>query len=144
MTDNITGDTEIPERATSQTLSGAHPMLAVSDVDVAIEHYRTVLGFFVEWAHHDESGSARIANLWRGQLSIFLMGREGFGPSCVYCHLGDRVEVDALYTDLVEAGANITESPADRPWGLYEMRFVDLDNNEFRIACSSEDDGDGH
>lgn len=125
-------------------LAGAHPMLAVSNVDAAIEHYRTILGFFVEWVLHDELGSSYIANLWRGKLSIFLMCRDEFGPSCIYCHLGNRAEVDDLYTDLADAGANITESPTDRSWGNYEMSFVDLDNNEFRVACSSEDLGDGH
>ena len=144
MTEEITGDSEVPERATSHSLGQAHPMLAVSNVDTAIEYYRTMLGFFVEWAAHDESGSACMANLWRGKLSLFLMRSDRFGPSCVYCHLGGRAEVDALYQDLVDAGAKITESPADRPWGNYEMWFVDLDNNEFRVACSSGDNGDRH
>ena len=140
MADSVTGDAEIPERATSQRLSGAHPMLAVADVDATIEHYRAALGFFVEWALYEDSGAVGIANLWRGQLSLFLIRSSRFGPSCVYCHLGDRAEVDDIHQDLVEAGANVTEPPSVRPWGLYEMRFVDLDENEFRMACFSEEE----
>lgn len=131
-------DREIPARATSQPLSAAHPMLSVADVEASIDFYRSTLGFFLEWAGADESGRASIANLWRGELSLFLMSRSGFGPSCVYCHLDDETEVDELHRDLVEAGAEISEVPVHRSWGLYEMRINDLDGNQFRFACSSQ------
>jgi catechol 2,3-dioxygenase-like lactoylglutathione lyase family enzyme len=140
MNERITGDAEVPARAANCTMGQAHPMLAVADIDAAIEHYRSVLGFFLEWARYDEDGPGGIANLWRGELSLFVMTTEGFGPSRVYCHLASRRKVDELHADLVAHGAHIRSAPAPRAWGNYEMAFADLDGNEFRIACGLDEE----
>lgn len=138
MTHSITGDKESPDmRASSIPLGSAQPILSVSNVAEGVEHYRTVLGFFLEFAMHDESGAPYFANLWRGELSVFLVSREGLGPSSTLCNLRDPAAIDALYDDLVKAGANITEPPEHKPWGIYAMKVVDLDKNEFSFTCSS-------
>ena len=138
MTERINADSEANPRSIALPLNHAHPMLAVADIDAAIEHYREVLGFYLEWARYGED-SGGIANLWRGSLAIHLMTNRRFGPSRVYCHLESRREVELLHDDLRAAAAKVTEAPADRPWGNYEMAVVDLDGNEFRFAASSDE-----
>ena len=133
----ITHDTEVSARSKEPHVGRAHPLLSVSDLDAAIEHYRTVLGFFLEWARY-EGPSGGIANLWRGELSLFLRADSGSGSSCVYSHLADRSVVDALYQDLLQAGARVTQAPSERPWGTYELRVEDLDGNEFQFASFPE------
>ena len=133
---NVYGEAEVPSRATNLHLGHAHPILSVVEVDSAIDYYRTALGFFVEWAKRDETGSTTIANLWRGELSLFLIRSEIFGPSCVYCNLENRQDLESLHADFLAAGATVAEAPSDQPWGSYEMRVTDLDGNEITFACA--------
>lgn len=138
MTHTITGDVEIEQmRARRIPLGTANPRLLVSNVDEAIKHYRDVLGFYVEFALNDESGSAYLANMCRGGLAVFLVKYGEHGPSSTFSWLRDAKLLDALHEDLLQCGANIKDGPEHKPWGIYEMTVVDPYKNEFKFATNS-------
>jgi uncharacterized glyoxalase superfamily protein PhnB len=44
-------------------------------------------------------------------------------------------QLDALHLEWMRNGAKIIEPPSLRPWGMYEMRVLDLDSHTFRLSA---------
>jgi len=57
--------------------------------------------------------------------------------------VGSRKAVDDLLRRAEEAGATLTESPHDRPWGIYSGYFKDLDGHLWEIIWNPQMQVDG-
>ena len=110
------------------------PILRVSDVAAAVEHYRTAFGFEIAWVRDDG-----VASVGLDKLLLLIAEHDATLRSWVYAHLSSRSEIDALYQRYRVSGVKIVEPPCDRSWGLYEMQVEDLDGNVFRFACYREE-----
>lgn len=109
-------------------LLGHAPFLLVPDVRAALAYYREVLGFETQEYEHapDENGTAT-----RDGCTIFFnVGRRATPNSQVappdlfdvYLWTDD---VEALYEELRDRGADLVHAPTDRPWGMREIRVRD-------------------
>jgi uncharacterized glyoxalase superfamily protein PhnB len=120
---------------------GSRPILNVANVAASLRYYTEVLGFACSWTWTPTTGFGQtaepptFAQLMRGHAVIFLAQQEQGGPGMwLYLDLESATEVDKLHTEYAAKGARIAEPPADRPWGVREMRVQDLDGHTFRIG----------
>jgi predicted enzyme related to lactoylglutathione lyase len=103
------------------------PELPVADVEPAQQHYRDHLGFEIGWLEPDKS----IGAVTRDKATIFLRKRSApFEPSIHWIYTDD---LDATHAELHSLGANITEPPALKPWGIRQFTLKDLDGNTFHF-----------
>lgn len=108
------------------------PILNVASVEASIEHYTSVLGFNKDWDWPAEEEDKTFASISNGEVHVFLAeNSQGARPVWIYYNVGD---VDKLHEEYVAAGANITQVPADKPWGAREMLVEDLDGHVMRIG----------
>lgn len=120
----------------SAKLSTASPVFVVEDVKRSVEHYRTVLGFRVEFTHGDP---ASYAGIERDNVTVHLqMARDSkrkAGQSAIYVFVTD---VDALHRELKSRGANIVNAPRDYPYGMRDFDVQDLDGNSLCFGMESK------
>lgn len=122
----------------------AHPYLLVDDVYRTAEYYRDVLGFEFEqfWGE-----PPRFVMVKRGGILIMLRAPAEPGGDSVVRPNHRRVqysfdvyarvrEVDALYAELRERGAQLLYEPCDQPHDCREFEVEDL--NGYRI-CFGQD-----
>jgi uncharacterized glyoxalase superfamily protein PhnB len=102
------------------------PNLAVRDVPAAQEYYRNTFGAAVNWIWDDTFGSVCL-----GQFELFLYRTDEPRPSICSIFLDD---VDGIYSDFKERGAEVVEELGLRPWGVREFSVADADGNVFRIG----------
>ncbi|HEY1669315.1 MAG TPA: VOC family protein [Trebonia sp.] len=50
--------------------------------------------------------------------------------------VASRAEVDEVIARAKAAGAAVTDSPHDRPWGIYSGYFQDPDGHLWEIICN--------
>ena len=125
--------------ATSEPLVPGAVILSLTAKDLAtsIAWYRDVLGFTVDYVRESD-GKPAAAGIHSGACKIFLNqddgGRgwdrvkgEGFAIT-----FETAQDVDAFAGRIRAHGATITMEPADMPWGVRMVRFVDPDG--FRLA----------
>jgi uncharacterized glyoxalase superfamily protein PhnB len=111
------------------------PEVPVANLAPALAYYRDQLGFTIDWS--DEA--LGLAGLSRGDTRIFMAAasfRAHFGtqgPIVLWLNLSSRAEVDALHTQWVATGANVTSPPAPKDYKLYEFFAQDVDGNLFRV-----------
>lgn len=121
-------DPENPDRPAKggQALQ-ALPELPFNNVPAALEHYRDVLGFHVNYAQHD------LAVMDRDKVTVVLIARTdkyaGIGSCYIYVK-----DADALYSELLEKGANILGEPISLPWGLRQFHMVDPEGNRITFG----------
>ncbi|HVE72190.1 MAG TPA: glyoxalase superfamily protein [Thermoanaerobaculia bacterium] len=114
----------------------AVPEIPVSDLDAALEYYKTRLGFDIDWNNSDGGG---IAGISQGNCRMFLTdatfrGDYGNGaPVVIWLNLDSRGDVDALYERWRGKEARIISAPESKPWGLHEFSVADPDGNVFRV-----------
>jgi len=115
-------------------------VLLVEDVDRALDFYCGVLG--LPLGHRSgpyaqlETGVTRVALYQRGAMAETL-GRELESPSpdAPAFELGFKVDdCDAVYNELVAAGANPAVPPSDRPWGQRTSYVRDPDGHLVELA----------
>ena len=103
------------------------PELPLDDVPRGVAHYRDVLGFEVNYQQHD------IGVMDRDAVRLLLIGRteqhRGIGSCSFYV-----TDVDALYEELLAKGAAVQGPPVSHPWGLRELRVLDLEGNRLSFA----------
>ncbi len=110
------------------------PELPVANVEHAQEYYRDVLGCKIEWTVPGEIGA--VSN---GETALFFRQRRGaFEPAVSWIFSDD---VDALYAELIETGAEIVEPIENKPWGLRQFTIRDLDGNIFYFHHELAEDG---
>ena len=111
------------------TFAPPTPELPVSDVEVAQQYYRDVLGFEVGWL----DPSKEIGAVSRDGVPIFFRRRnQRFEPAIHWVFAAD---IDATYDELRSAGAKITEPLEMKPWGLRQFTVEDIDGNRFYFHC---------
>ena len=123
---------------TPTAFRAATPILNVASVEDSIEHYTDVLGFELHWDWSNDEPDKTFASIVNGAVEVFLCERcQGGDETWVYYNVAD---VDALHERYRASGAEITEAPADRPWGMREMLVEDLDGHVLRIGQPIKDD----
>jgi hypothetical protein len=110
-------------------VDAAVPILATTDLDRAVEHYRR-MGFAVR---PDESGAYAFAHRDRSWLHLALVGDVDHDkPRAAYLYVDDA---DATFAAWRAAGvAGLFDDPSDRPWGLREGTYLDPDGNRLRVG----------
>jgi len=113
----------------------AIPEIPVSNLDAALEYYRSRLGFTIDWGGQ-EGG---IAGISRGNCRLFLTNaafREHYGnsgPVLIWLNLDSKADVDALHETWRGNEAKIVSPPESKPWGLHEFSAADPDGNLLRV-----------
>ena len=108
------------------------PILNVANVTKSIEHYTEVLGFKLQWEYPNDKPKKEFASLTNGKVEIFLCeGAQGSPGTWIYYNVAD---IDALFKEYSDAGADIVSPPADKPWGMREMEVRDIDRHVLRIG----------
>jgi uncharacterized glyoxalase superfamily protein PhnB len=112
--------------------------LTAKDLMTSVAFYRDVLGFTVDYVN-ERDGNPRSAGIHAGASKIFLNqddgGRgwervkgEGFAIT-----FDTTQDIDAFAARIQSNGATITMEPADMPWGVRMVRFLDPDG--YRLAA---------
>ncbi len=109
----------------------ALPELPFDDVAAAVEYYREVLGFSINYQQDD------LGVMDRDAISVLLIQRtkqhKGIGSFEVY-----TADVDALYRELTAKGAKVDGPPVSHPWGLRDFRVTDPEGNRITFAQTFE------
>jgi predicted enzyme related to lactoylglutathione lyase len=107
------------------------PELPLGDVPAGVRHYKDVLGFEVNYEQED------IGVLDRDEVRILLVARtqhhSGIGSAYFYVR-----DVDALYSELLEKGADVQGEPISQPWGLREFSVLDVERNRLTFGQTFE------
>jgi uncharacterized protein len=127
--------------------------LAVADLDRALAFYRDGLGFRTEGLIGTEfkgdetipDGTTAVFHLDGGlMLSIYPrseLAKDAViplteakpGEFSIGHAVASRAEVDEVIAQAKAAGAAVTDSPHDRPWGIYSGYFQDPDGHPWEI-----------
>lgn len=108
-------------------IHGVQPVLPVPDVAAAAEWFRRTLGFDIDFLHGDPPMHGRVRagdRSWGDPVYIQLAQEdEPIIPSSeVRLYVGH--DIDALHRHVLACGAEVTDGPADQPWGLREFVLV--------------------
>ena len=127
--------------------------LAVADLDRAVAFYRDGLGWRTEGVigteyagdQNNPDGATAVFHLDGGHmLSVYPrseLARDAVvplteakpGEFSIGHVVASRAEVDDVIAQAKAAGATVTESPHDRPWGIYSGYFQDPDGHLWEI-----------
>jgi catechol 2,3-dioxygenase-like lactoylglutathione lyase family enzyme len=106
-------------------LHGVQPVLPVPALADAVDWYRRVLGFELDFLHGEPAHYGRVKlgdRSWGDPIYIHLQ-LDAAGPiqPCgeVRLHVGH--DIDGLHRHVLAQGAGVIAPPADQPWGLREM-----------------------
>ena len=108
-------------------LRQALPELPLSDVAAGVAYYQKVLGFKVNYAQDG------LGVMDRDDVTLVLIARTGRHTGIGSCEAYVR-DADALYAELVARGADVQGEPVSRPWGLRDVRVLDLEGNRLTFA----------
>src|SRR5215212_7235627 len=99
------------------------PELPFDDVTAAVEYYKTVLGFGINYQQAD------IGVMDRDAVRVLLVARTGrhTGIGSAYVYVADA---DALHAELRAKGADLSGDPVSHPWGLRDFRVLDPEGNQ--------------
>lgn len=133
-------DRTIPQRP---KIGGPTPIIFVKNVDAAMDYYRNVLGFAIDWEVDLESDcGGKYVGLSRGACELHM--------ALCHCevdrHTGNsdvRIStsnVDALFEEMKAAGVNVRFEPANQPWGFREFDIEDPDGNRFSFYGPENED----
>ncbi len=114
--------------STKRSLTSIGPPVAelpVTDVELAQQHYRDVLGFEIGWL----TPGREIGAVSRGNVAIFF--RKKTPPFEPAVHWVFAEDIDATYDEVKSSGANIVEPLETKPWGLRQFTVEDPDRNRF-------------
>jgi uncharacterized glyoxalase superfamily protein PhnB len=108
------------------------PVLSVGDIESALDYYQRVLGFTRDWIWGQPP---ELAGIYRDRIELQLAQRGRLGPpgpSHVYLRGSG---VDALFDAFSDAGAQILEPIADRPYGLRDFALLDPCGNRLDFGA---------
>jgi catechol 2,3-dioxygenase-like lactoylglutathione lyase family enzyme len=100
----------------------ALPNLPVRDVAAAVEYYRDVLGFTINYQQDD------LGVMNHGRITLVLVPRterHTHGVASFYIR-----DADFLYDEYTAKKAFVKGAPVSYPWGLRTFRIADPDGNE--------------
>ncbi len=119
--------------AQTQLSSWLHlmPHLPASDVNRSIAYYQEALGFALAWRTTD-GGFAAMAS---GDIEVLLLvpwtRDTPPPPQSVYVYVEDP---DSLCAEYQQAGADVVELVASRPYGMRDFVIQDPDGHRFRLG----------
>ena len=126
---------------TPYQLHGMHPVLAVRDVVKAVDYYRDMLGFHVDFVHGDPPVHARVCADPTYSAPTVHIRFEPLEPGAVpnasvylWVHVGTGL--DRLFETYRDRGVKIVRDPENRPWGLRQFIVEDCDG--YLISFSAE------
>jgi uncharacterized glyoxalase superfamily protein PhnB len=112
------------------------PILCVSDVPASIAYYVGKLGFRHGFAWGEPTSFAGVT---RDGVEVMFC-RDGQGsPGTWFTIWVD--DVDGLYAELVERGAEIRQPPISLAWGVREMNVADPDGPRIRFSTETHEHG---
>ena len=125
---------------TPHQLHGMQPVLAVRDVPKAIEYYRDMLGFHVDFVEGDPPVHARVcADPTYVAPTIHIRFEPlaaGAAPNpSVYLWLHVGAGLDRLFEVYRDRGVKIVDEPQDQPWGLRQFIIEDCDGYLIRFCA---------
>ena len=99
----------------------AWPTIVAPDVKAAVDHYRDVLGFDVDFIYGEPPMHAGVR---LGNASMHISrGEVALGSSWIYFVVDDA---DELYAMQKQRGADVDQPPENRPYNLRDYRAKDL------------------
>ncbi|MBV8079788.1 MAG: VOC family protein [Actinobacteria bacterium] len=128
--------------------------LAVADLERALVFYRDGLGLATrgivgtEWKGDDDNAAGTVVffELAGGlMLALYpdlakdanISAPPASGAFSLGYLVSSRNEVDALLARAEAAGATLTESPRERPWGIYSGYFRDPDDHLWEVIWNA-------
>jgi uncharacterized glyoxalase superfamily protein PhnB len=127
---------------------GVVPIFLVDDVGKAAEYYRDVLGFEVEFLYGDDPTYGRVT---RDDAIIDFARSDPLGARNSVKASGSTFGADAVivvsnvedvYIEIQEKGANVIERLAPREYGALDCMIEDLNGYRLTIGGDLEDDDD--
>jgi DNA-binding transcriptional MerR regulator len=111
------------------------PRVPVSDLDRSITYYQEVLGLDLAWRTDD----GQLAAIATGGIEILLLvpwaGEQPPTPQSFYVYVEDP---DALCVEFEQAGANVVDTVALRPYGMRDFAVQDPDGHRFTLGRGDE------
>ncbi len=129
-TGQMTGD--------AQAVYGLAPILAVPDVQAAVEFYRDKLGFTISFLYGDPPTHGGIHNgEWTPEGAHFQLSHTDAplpqrSPVAFYVTTGP--DIDGLFARYQAAGVAVEREPADQPWGMREFAIRDCNGYLLRFG----------
>lgn len=108
----------------------AAAIFQVADLNAAVAHYKTVLGFTEDFRFGDYAG------LTLGDITLHLSAEAarkqhaGAGSVFVFCEA-----VDAYFTAIKKRGAIIRMEPVNTGYGRRDFTVADPDGNQLSFSC---------
>ena len=117
-------------------LSHSSPVFPVDDPLATARYYEEVLGFKIVFTWEDPP-SYVVVNRDEAVGIHFSKKEDNYTPSEAHVMLNIFVhDIDALYTEYLNSGANISNPIGDRPWGMRD--FDVMDPNGFILSFGQE------
>jgi len=111
------------------------PRFPVSDIDRSISYYQEALGFRLAWRTAD----GRLAALASGDIEVLLLvpwvGESAPPVHSAYVYVEDP---DALCAEYLQAGADVVDPVASRPYGMRDFIVRDPDGHHFTLGRGEE------
>lgn len=105
------------------------PILPVRNMDESLAFYLDVLGFKVAWIW-DDNGYAAIQC---GDIEFHLDVQESFTTYRAHSYLFVQ-NIDEIYTLYKSKALDIVQDIEQKPWGVREFTFRDVNGHMFRVA----------
>ncbi len=126
------------------------PILTVKDVNASLDFYEKAFGFKPGLAMPDDNGTIAYADMQYKGTQVLMMMYEGAFGSTSRTPLNTAVEspvglyvycdnVDALYTQAVNAQAQVINAPEDMFWGDRTTCIKDPDGHTWTFATHIAD-----
>jgi len=107
------------------------PRLPVTDIDRSVAYYQETLGFRLAWRTGDGSQAALSSGAIEMLLLVPWTGDSPPPPQAAYVYVEDP---DALCTEYQQAGADIVDPVASRPYGMRDFMVRDPDGHRFTLG----------
>jgi len=119
-------------------IEAVKPILSVGDVDASIAYYVEKLGFELSWCWGEPTAFACVT---AGRFEIYFC-KDYQGQPGTWIAI-DVDDVDALYTEFKDRGADVRQPPTNFEWGMREMNVRDPDGHRIRFGARTAEPPDG-
>ncbi len=112
---------------------GVVPVLQVADLPMALEFYKSVLGFTEDFHSGQYAGIRLDDACFHLCAHTFHQRPVGGGTASIFCD-----EVDLYCDEIRTRGAKVKSEPGNRDYGLRDFVVVDPDGNHLTFGCESK------
>jgi DNA-binding transcriptional MerR regulator len=131
--DAMTEEETMPAEPT--TWQHLMPRLPVTDLDRSIAYYQEALGLRLAWRTADDSLAALASGDIETLLLVAWTADSPPAPRASYVYVEDP---DALCAEYQDAGADIVDTVASRPYGMRDFVVRDPDGHRFTFGRGEE------